>query len=129
MSLVPEMYALVLAYSAKQYTCPLVPFPEPYNVRAKLRATLDLCSFGWQYVHYKKIINVQKMFLPKMILLFRESWLRPAKRAFTKNVEGCRDGSVKSTDTRCKDGSVQARLVTQRLHKEPQPYILFTSQC
>ena len=34
-------------------------------------------------------------------------------KTFSKNVEGCRDGVPK---TRCRDGSVQARHVIQRLH-------------
>ena len=33
----------------------------------------------------------------------------------------------KTTETRCRDGSVQARQVIKRLHKQPHPYIfLFT---
>ena len=29
----------------------------------------------------------------------------------------------KTTETRCRDGSVQARQVIKRLHKQPHPYI------
>ena len=32
----------------------------------------------------------------------------------------------KTTETRCRDGSVQARHVIQRLHKEPHPSIFLT---
>ena len=36
----------------------------------------------------------------------------------------------KTTETRCRDGSVQARQVIKRLHKQPHPYIfLFASNC
>ena len=38
-------------------------------------------------------------------------------RTFSKNVEGCRVAVPKTTETRCRDGSVQARHVVQRLHK------------
>ena len=31
----------------------------------------------------------------------------------------------KITDIRCRDGSVQARQVIKRLHKQPHPYIFF----
>ena len=31
----------------------------------------------------------------------------------------------KTTETRCRDGSVQARQVIIRLHKQPHPYIFF----
>ena len=31
----------------------------------------------------------------------------------------------KTTETRCTDGSVQARQVVKRLHKQPHPYIFF----
>ena len=31
----------------------------------------------------------------------------------------------KTTETRCRDGSVQARQVIKRLHKQPHPYIFF----
>jgi len=36
-----------------------------------------------------------------------------------KDVEGCKDGhaKLKTTETRCRDGTVQARHVIQRLHK------------
>ena len=30
---------------------------------------------------------------------------------------------LKTTETRCTDGSVQARQVVKRLHKQPHPYI------
>ena len=30
-----------------------------------------------------------------------------------------------TTETRCRDGSVQARQVIKRLHKQPHPYIFF----
>ena len=33
----------------------------------------------------------------------------------------------KTTETRCRDGSVQARQVIKRLHKQPHPYIFFFS--
>ena len=33
----------------------------------------------------------------------------------------------KTTETRCRDGSVQARQVIQRLHKQSHPYIFFQS--
>ena len=29
----------------------------------------------------------------------------------------------KTTETRCRDGSIQARQVIKRLHKQPHPYI------
>ena len=49
-------------------------------------------------------------------------------KTFLKNVEGCRDGSAKTTETsRYKDGSDQARQDIQRLHKSPHPYIIFYS--
>ena len=32
----------------------------------------------------------------------------------------------KTTETRCRDGSVQARQVIKRLHKQPHPYIFFS---
>ena len=36
----------------------------------------------------------------------------------------------KTTETRCRDGSVQARQVLKRLHKQPHPYIfLFALNC
>ena len=36
----------------------------------------------------------------------------------------------KTTETRCRDGSVQARQDIKRLHKQPHPYIfLFPSNC
>ena len=31
----------------------------------------------------------------------------------------------KTTETRCTDGSVQARQAVKRLHKQPHPYIFF----
>ena len=31
----------------------------------------------------------------------------------------------KTTEPRCRDGSVQARQVIKRLHKQPHPYIIF----
>ena len=31
----------------------------------------------------------------------------------------------KTTETRCRDGSVQARQVIKILHKHPHPYIFF----
>ena len=31
----------------------------------------------------------------------------------------------KTTETRCRDGSVQARQDIKRLHKQPHPYIFF----
>ena len=34
----------------------------------------------------------------------------------------------KTTETRCRDGSVQARHVIQRLHNQPHPYIFFISE-
>ena len=33
----------------------------------------------------------------------------------------------KITETWCRDGSVQARQVIKRLHKQPHPYIFFFS--
>ena len=33
----------------------------------------------------------------------------------------------KTTETRCRDGSVQARQVIKRLHKQPHPYIFLFS--
>ena len=33
----------------------------------------------------------------------------------------------KITETRCRDGSVQARQVIKRLHKQTHPYILYNS--
>jgi len=33
----------------------------------------------------------------------------------------------KTTATRCRDGSVHAGHVTQRLHKPPHPYIIFST--
>ena len=33
----------------------------------------------------------------------------------------------KTTETRCRDGSVQARQVTKRLHKQPNPTSFFLS--
>ena len=35
----------------------------------------------------------------------------------------------KTTETRCRDGSVQARQVIKRLHKQPHPYIFLFSHC
>ena len=34
----------------------------------------------------------------------------------------------KTTETRCRDGSVQARHVIQRLHNYPHPYIFFIAE-
>ena len=34
----------------------------------------------------------------------------------------------KTTETRCRDGSVQARQFTHRLHKSPHP-LIYTQQC
>ena len=52
-------------------------------------------------------------------------YMYTSMKNISKNVEGCRDGSAKNHRTRCRDGSVQARQVIKRLHKQPHPYIIF----
>ena len=38
-------------------------------------------------------------------------------KTFPKNIEGCRDGVPKATETRYRNGSDQARQDVQRQHK------------
>ena len=40
-----------------------------------------------------------------------------------KNVKGYRDGSAKNIESRCRDGSVQARQGIQTLHKSLHHFI------
>ena len=47
------------------------------------------------------------------------------KNVFQKCKRGVGMAVPKTTETRCRDGSVQARQVIKRLHKQPHPYIFF----
>jgi len=63
----------------------------------------------------------------KLILctIVQEKVHKQVCKTFSKNVERCRDDSAKTTETRCRDGSVQARQVIKGLLKQSHPYIIF----
>ena len=60
---------------------------------------------------------------------FQQNWQVPFQKAFSENVEKCRNGMPKSKETKCKDDSVKKRQGIRTPHRYPHPYIIFYVQC
>ena len=89
--------------------------------------SVTLTSINIQYlvfVYYPSLVSIPFHAIPMIIfniLQLLVAWTKVWK-TFSKNVGMA---VPKTTETRCMDGSVQARQVAKRLHKQPHPYISF----
>ncbi len=61
------------------------------------------------------------------VLLYKKMYTNKYEKHFPKMYRDVGMAVLKTTETRCRDGSVQARQVIKRLHKQPHPYIFFFS--
>ena len=59
------------------------------------------------------------------VLLYKKKYTNKYEKHFPKMWRDVGMAVPKTTETRCRDGSVQARQVIKRLHKQPHPYIFF----
>ena len=55
--------------------------------------------------------------------IYLEGCIYKYEKHFPKMLRDVGMAVPKTTETRCRDGSVQARQVIKRLHKQPHPYI------
>ena len=58
-------------------------------------------------------------------LLCKKKYASKNEKHFPKMLRDVGMAVPKTTETRCRDGSGQARQVIKRLHKQPHPYIIF----
>ena len=61
------------------------------------------------------------------VLLYKKKYTNKYEKHFPKMERDVGMAVPKTTETRCRDGSVQARQVIKRLHKQPHPYIFLFS--
>ena len=61
------------------------------------------------------------------VLLYKKKYTNKYEKHFPKMLRDVGMAVPKTTETRCRDGSVQARQVIKRLHKQPHPYIFLFS--
>ena len=61
------------------------------------------------------------------VLLYKKKYTNKYEKHFPKMSRDVGMEVPKTTETRCRDGSVQARQVIKRLHKQPHPYIFLFS--
>ena len=61
------------------------------------------------------------------LLLYKKKYTNKYEKHFPKLLRDVGMAVPKTTETRCRDGSVQARQVIKRLHKQPHPYIFLFS--
>ena len=61
------------------------------------------------------------------VLLHKKKHTNKYEKHFPKMSRDVGMAVPKTTETRCRDGSVQARQVIKRLHKQPHPYIFLFS--
>ena len=60
------------------------------------------------------------------VLLCKKKYTNKYEEHFPKMLRDVGMAVPKTTETRCRDGSVQARQVIKGLHKQPHPYIFFS---
>ena len=61
------------------------------------------------------------------VLLYKKKYTNKYEKHFPKMLRDVGMAVPKTTETRCRDGSVQARQVIKRLNKQPHPYIFLFS--
>ena len=61
------------------------------------------------------------------VLLYKKKYTNKYEKHFPKMLRDVGMAVPKTTETRCRDGSVQVRQVIKRLHKQPHPYIFLFS--
>ena len=86
------------------------------RLRGRVRGDAQKCTIGVNVVEVQSILPVGSA---------KQSSLYKYEKHFQKMQRDVGMAVPKITDIRCRDGSVQARQVIKRLHKQPHLYILF----